>query len=106
MRKLQEFVVSSGVRRIDSDNLVPCHSLPYPYAVFYCHATPAQAYVVPLVGADGTKIKATAVCHKDTSKWDPGHVVFQVLKVKPGTVPVCHFFTVDNMVWAAKNKEN
>ncbi|KAI3967544.1 hypothetical protein MKW92_009244 [Papaver armeniacum] len=108
IRKLQQYVVGSGVRQIHSDNLVPCHSLPYPYAVFYCHSTSAhtaQAYVVPLVGADGTKIKATAICHKDTSKWDPRHVVFQVLKVKPGTIPVCHFFTEDNIIWAAKNKD-
>ncbi|KAI3917387.1 hypothetical protein MKW98_027306 [Papaver atlanticum] len=105
----QQYVVGSGVRQIVSDNLVVCHSLPYPYAVFFCHATSAhtaQASVVPLVGADGTKIKATAVCHKDTSKWDPDHVAFQVLKVKPGTVPICHFLTEDTIVWAGKNKEN
>ncbi|KAI3962070.1 hypothetical protein MKW92_034083 [Papaver armeniacum] len=108
MRKHQ-YVVSSGIRQIISDNLVVCHSLPYLYAVFYCHATSAhtaQAYVVPLVGADGMKIKATVVCHKDTSKWDPDHVAFQVLKVKPGTVPICHFLTEDTIVWVAKNKDN
>ncbi|XP_026431764.1 BURP domain protein RD22-like isoform X2 [Papaver somniferum] len=108
MRK-QQYVVSSGVRQIVSDNLVVCHSLPYLYAVFYCHATSAhtsQAYVVLLVGADGIKIKATVVCHKDTSKWDPDHVAFQVLKVKPGTVPICHFLTEDTIVWVAKNKDN
>ncbi|XP_026441473.1 BURP domain-containing protein 3-like [Papaver somniferum] len=108
--KKQQYVVSSGVRKIVSDNLVACHSLPYPYAVFFCHATSAhttQAYVVPLVGADGTKIKATTVCHKETSKWDPDHVAFQVLKVKPGTiVPICHFLGEDNIVWAGKNEEN
>ncbi|KAI3967533.1 hypothetical protein MKW92_009233 [Papaver armeniacum] len=105
----QPYVVSSGVREIVSDNLVPCHSLPYLYAVFYCHETSAhtaQAYVVPLVGADGMKIKATAVCHQDTSKWDPDHVAFQVFKVKPGTVPICHFLTEDSIVWVAKNKDN
>ncbi|KAI3967534.1 hypothetical protein MKW92_009234 [Papaver armeniacum] len=95
----QQYVVSSGVRQIVSDNLVACHSLPYPYAVFV-------SYVVPLVGADGTKIKATAVCHKDTSKWDPDHVAFQVLKVKPGTInPICHFLTEDNILWMARTKK-
>ncbi|KAI3967535.1 hypothetical protein MKW92_009235 [Papaver armeniacum] len=106
----QQYVVSSGVRQIVSDNLVVCHSLPYPNAVFFCHATSAhttRAYVVPLVGADGTKIKATIICHKDTSEWDPDHVAFQVLKVKPGSInPICHFLTEDNIVWAGKNKEN
>ncbi|KAI3967569.1 hypothetical protein MKW92_009269 [Papaver armeniacum] len=90
----QPYVVSSGVREI---------------VIFYCHETSAhtaQAYVVPLVGADGMKIKATAVCHQDTSKWDPDHVAFQVFKVKPGTVPICHFLTEDSIVWVAKNKDN
>ncbi|KAI3917390.1 hypothetical protein MKW98_027309 [Papaver atlanticum] len=102
----QQYVVSSGVRQIASNNLVACHRLPYPYAVFFCHATSAhttRAYDVPLVGADGTKIKATAVCHKETLKWDPDHVAFQVLKVKPGTVPICHFLPEDNIVWVGKN---
>ncbi|KAI3881023.1 hypothetical protein MKX03_037601 [Papaver bracteatum] len=103
----QQYVVSSGVRQIVSGNLVACHGLPYPYAVFFCHATLAhttRASVVPLIGADGTEVKATAVCHKDTSKWDPDHVAFQVLKVKPGTIiPICHFLTEDNIVWAGKN---
>ncbi|KAI3917385.1 hypothetical protein MKW98_027304 [Papaver atlanticum] len=66
----------------------------------------AQAYVVPLVGVDEMKIKATVVCHKDTSEWDPDHVAFQVLKVKPGTVPICHFLTEDTIIWVAKNKDN
>ncbi|KAI3881024.1 hypothetical protein MKX03_037602 [Papaver bracteatum] len=99
----QQYVVSSGVRQIVSDNLVACHSLPYPYAVFFCHATLAhttRGYMVPLVGADGSEIKATAVCHNDTTKWDPNHVAFQVLNVKPGTIPICHFLTEDNIVWA------
>ncbi|RZC86448.1 hypothetical protein C5167_030531 [Papaver somniferum] len=105
MRK-QQYVVSSGVRKIVSDKLVACHILPYPYAVFFCHATSAhttRAYDVPLVGTDGTKINATAVCHQDTSKWDPDHVAFQVLKVKPGTVQICHFLSGDNFVWVGKN---
>ncbi|KAI3917389.1 hypothetical protein MKW98_027308 [Papaver atlanticum] len=107
MRK-QQYVVSSRIRQIVSDNLVACHSLPYPYAVFFCHATLAhttRAYVVPLIGADGSEIIATAVCHNDTTKWDPDDVAFQVLNVKPGTIPICHFLTEDNIVWAGKNEE-
>ncbi|KAI3908471.1 hypothetical protein MKX01_009273 [Papaver californicum] len=91
----QQYVVRSGLRPIVSDNLI---------VFLLSHTT--RAYVVPLVGADGTKIKAAAVCHKDTTKWDPDHVAFQVLKVKPGAVPICHFLTEDNIVWVAKNKDN
>ncbi|KAI3917186.1 hypothetical protein MKW92_013463 [Papaver armeniacum] len=107
--KKQQYVVRSGVKQIDSDYSVVCHSLPYLYAVFYCHAKTAhttRTYVVPLVGVDGTKVSAVAICHKDTSKWNPGHVAFQVLKVKPGGVPICHFLTEDNIVWVAKNSGN
>ncbi|XP_062113882.1 BURP domain protein RD22 [Humulus lupulus] len=79
---------------------VVCHKQNYPFAVFYCHASQAtEAYMVSLEGSDGTKAKAVAACHKDTSEWNPKHLAFQVLKVKPGTVPVCHFLPEDHIVW-------
>ncbi|MQL81205.1 hypothetical protein Taro_013683 [Colocasia esculenta] len=83
---------------------VTCHAQSYPYAVFYCHATPAatKAYVVPLAGEDGSQVTAVAVCHADTSAWNPRHLAFQVLKVKPGAVSVCHFLTQDHIVWAPR----
>ncbi|CAK9182712.1 unnamed protein product [Ilex paraguariensis] len=50
-------------------------------------------------GADGIKAKAVAVCHTDTSAWNPKHLAFQVLKVNQGTVPICHFLPEDHIVW-------
>ncbi|KAF2285797.1 hypothetical protein GH714_007828 [Hevea brasiliensis] len=52
-----------------------------------------QGYVmkVPMVGDDGSKAKAIVVCHTDTSAWSPKHYAFQVLEVKPGGPPICHF---------------
>ncbi|KAD5508205.1 hypothetical protein E3N88_15908 [Mikania micrantha] len=50
-------------------------------------------------GEDGTKVKAVAVCHTDTGKWNPKHLAFRVLNVKPGTTPVCHFLPEDHVVW-------
>lgn len=81
---------------------VVCHHLSFPYALFYCHSikTATKVYAVPLVGEDGSKITAIAVCHVDTSAWDPRHVAFQFVKVKPGTVPICHFLQQDTIVWA------
>ena len=80
-----------------------CHGQNYPYAVFHCHASHAtKAYLVPMVGADGTKVKAVAACHIDSSKWNPRHLAFQVLKVKPGMVPICHFLPEDHIVWTSK----
>ncbi|KAM0005498.1 putative BURP domain-containing protein [Helianthus debilis subsp. tardiflorus] len=52
-----------------------------------------------MISADGKKMNAAAVCHIDTSKWNPKHLAFQVLKVKPGTVPVCHFLPEDHVAW-------
>ncbi|KAH7849125.1 hypothetical protein Vadar_013336 [Vaccinium darrowii] len=93
--KLQEYRVS-GVKKMGGGECVVCHKLKYAYAVFYCHKiTATKAYVVSLVGLDGTKAKAVAVCHTNTSGWNPKHLAFHVLKVKPGTVPICHILSED-----------
>lgn len=98
--QMQTYTIIAGVKKVKGDESVVCHKQNYPYAVFYCHSThTTRAYVVPLKGADGTIAKALAICHTDTSKWNPKHLAFQVLKVKPGTVPVCHFLPQDHIVW-------
>uniref|UniRef100_A0A368UJD5 BURP domain-containing protein n=1 Tax=Glycine max TaxID=3847 RepID=A0A368UJD5_SOYBN len=56
-------------------------------------------YEVMVEGENGGRVQAAAICHMDTSKWDRDHVSFRVLKVEPGTSPVCHFFPPDNLVW-------
>ncbi|KAB2623087.1 dehydration-responsive protein RD22-like [Pyrus ussuriensis x Pyrus communis] len=94
-----------SVKKLAGDKAVVCHKQNYPYAVFYCHATkPTRAYVVPLRSSDGVKAKAVAICHVDTSEWDPQHLAFQVLKVKPGTIPICHFLPSDHVVWVPTPK--
>ncbi|KAM7490108.1 hypothetical protein LguiA_033029 [Lonicera macranthoides] len=66
----------------------------------YTYYRRSRAEDVSLVGDDGTKVEAVAVCHEDTSTWNPNHLAFQVLKVKPGSVPVCNFLLEDTIVWA------
>ncbi|GLT25420.1 hypothetical protein SLA2020_005500 [Shorea laevis] len=101
--QMQEYTIEADVKKTEGDKAVVCHKQNYAYAVFYCHESETtRAYMVPLKGADGTKVKAVAVCHTDTSKWNPKHLAFQVLKVKPGTVPVCHFLPQDHIVWVPK----
>ncbi len=98
----QEYEFGVGMKKI-ADKAVVCHEVYYPYAVFYCHAfAKTRTYMIPLVGADGSKTKAMATCHLDTSAWHPKHVAFKVLNVKPGTVPVCHFIHSNDMVWIPK----
>ncbi|MQM00591.1 hypothetical protein Taro_033328 [Colocasia esculenta] len=102
-KKRQFYTVApSGVQRLSTGGkLAACHAEPYPYAVFYCHAaaTAIRAYMVSLVGEDGGRATAVAVCHTNTSGWHPKHLAFLVLKVKPGAVPVCHFLPQDNVIW-------
>lgn len=79
---------------------VVCHKVTYPYAVYFCHEIPAtRSYSISLVSADGLKVNALAVCHVDTSGWDPDFLAFKILKVKPGVVPICHFLVKDTIVW-------
>ncbi|XP_040930596.1 polygalacturonase non-catalytic subunit AroGP2 [Gossypium hirsutum] len=97
------FTISRGMQNMGEHELV-CHKMEYPGAVFLCHAlNKTGVYKVPLVGRDGTKANALAVCHKDTSGWNPKHMAFQILKVKPGTVPICHFLFRDTLVWVSNS---
>lgn len=105
--QMQKYTIL-GAKKMGNNNngkSVVCHKQNYAYAVFYCHKTETtESYMVSLVGtADGTKAKAVAVCHKDTSAWNPKHLAFKVLKVTPGSVPVCHFLPQDHIVWVPKN---
>lgn len=93
------------VKKMPSEkSVVACHKQEYAYAVFYCHKTDtAVVYMTRLVAGDGSKAEAMAVCHQDTAAWNPKHLAFQVLKVKPGSVPVCHFLPKDHIVWVPKH---
>ncbi|XP_011081829.1 BURP domain protein RD22 [Sesamum indicum] len=96
----KEYHIVEVNRRPSTKAAVVCHRQEYAYAVFYCHETDTTvAYKVEMVAADGSKAEAVAVCHRDTAAWNPKHLAFQVLKVKPGTVPVCHFLPEDHIVW-------
>ncbi|KAK4378360.1 hypothetical protein RND71_000222 [Anisodus tanguticus] len=98
---LQNYTILQKPKEILVPKLVACHTLPYPYAVFYCHMQKGEnkLFKILLVGENGDRIEAAAICHMDTKEWNHDHVAFRVLKVQPGSSPVCHFFPVDNLVW-------
>ncbi|XP_058724749.1 BURP domain-containing protein 5-like isoform X1 [Vicia villosa] len=100
----QYTVITQGVKRLGENNkAVVCHKQNYPYAVFFCHTTDTtKIYSVPLEGVDGSRVKAIAVCHGDTSQWNPKHFAFLELKVKVGTAPICHLLPQDHVAWIAK----
>ncbi|KDP22142.1 hypothetical protein JCGZ_25973 [Jatropha curcas] len=97
--KEQNYRVLNGIKMLGEEQIV-CHKEKYAYVVFYCHTLKAtEVYMVPLLGANGRKAKALVICHKDTSAWDPNHIAFQLLKVKPGGPSICHFLYSDTFVW-------
>ncbi|XP_050941242.1 BURP domain-containing protein 5-like [Cucumis melo] len=83
--------VSTVVEKSKVNNLL-CHKETYPYAVFYCHSNRGtRVYEVGFIDKDGKRANVLAVCHNDTSGWDPKHFAFKYLKVKPGGATICHF---------------
>ncbi|KAL9141562.1 hypothetical protein ABFS82_14G113100 [Erythranthe guttata] len=99
---LQNYTITEIVtEQTVGKTVVACHTLPYPYAVFYCHGQVSdnKIYKVLLAGEDGGRVAAAAICHLDTSQWNADHVAFRVLRTVPGDSPVCHFFPPDNLVW-------
>ncbi|KEH19228.1 putative BURP domain-containing protein [Medicago truncatula] len=81
------------------DKAVMCHRLNFKDMVFYCHQVNATTvYMVLLVASDGTKAKALTICHHDTRGMNPD-VLYELLKVKPGTIPICHFVGNKAIAW-------
>ncbi|GLJ15566.1 hypothetical protein SUGI_0255790 [Cryptomeria japonica] len=78
-----------------------CHSIKYAYAVYYCHDLQGTKVArVWVKGEDaGSTVEPVTICHTDTSNWNPKHMAFQVLNVKPGAATICHFIPENNFVW-------
>ena len=97
----QNYTFLEPPKKIAAPRLVACHTMPYPYAVYYCHYQEGDNNVlkIALEGDNGDLVEALAICHMDTSQWSPSHPSFRVLNIQPGSVPVCHFFPSDDLVW-------
>ncbi|KAL3538955.1 hypothetical protein ACH5RR_002321 [Cinchona calisaya] len=97
---IRDYTIVQVERQISAPKMVACHTMPYPYTIFYCHYQESESriYRISLSGENGERVEAIAVCHMDTSNWPPNHISFQVLGTKPGLSPVCHFFPADNFV--------
>ncbi|KAL5704573.1 hypothetical protein ACHQM5_022981 [Ranunculus cassubicifolius] len=99
--RLQIYTILSITKDLSAGKMVACHTMPYPYTIFYCHhqKSKSKVFKVSVISEFSEKVEAVVVCHMDTSAWDPDHVSFRVLKIKPGTDPVCHFFPEDHLAW-------
>ncbi|XP_071726148.1 BURP domain-containing protein BNM2A-like [Rutidosis leptorrhynchoides] len=98
---LQEYTFLKEPLEIHTSDIVACHTMAYPYAVFYCHSQKGynRVFEISLGGENGNRVDAIAVCHMNTTMWDADHVAFRVLGGHPGSSPVCHFLPTDNVVW-------
>jgi len=98
---LQNYTVIGEPEEVKAPRQVACHTIQYPYAVFYCHSqlTENKVFMVSLAGEKGDRVEAVAFCHFDTSEWNREHVSFRVLGVKPGLSEVCHFFPEDHLIY-------
>lgn len=100
----QKYTLVEKPLEVNTSKVIACHTMAYPYRVYYCHGHKGhmtKLFKVALGGENKEKIEAVAVCHMDTSKWDPDHVSFRILGVSRGSSPVCHIIPVDNVVWFA-----
>ncbi|KVI01978.1 BURP domain-containing protein [Cynara cardunculus var. scolymus] len=98
----QRYTFMEKPMEIYAPKMMACHTMAYPYLVYYCHGQKGhfnRVFKIALRGENGERVEGVGICHMDTSTWDPDHVAFQVLGGQPGSSPVCHFLPVDNLVW-------
>ncbi|KAJ4749701.1 BURP domain-containing protein [Rhynchospora pubera] len=87
----------------DHTKLIICHPSPCAQAVHYCHTnTKYKGYVIPLMGSDGSTVNALTICHHDYMNFNPGF--FEVLKMEPGSQPICHFLPENHIVWVRSDQ--
>ncbi|CAL5205584.1 unnamed protein product [Lathyrus oleraceus] len=98
---LQNYTVLDISKDIYAPKWVACHPRPYPYALYYCHYLDigSKIFKVLLKGEYGDIMNALGICHLDTSAMNPNHFIFDLLGMKPGEGPLCHFFPVKHVLW-------
>ncbi|XP_042477258.1 polygalacturonase-1 non-catalytic subunit beta-like [Macadamia integrifolia] len=76
-----------------------CHSLPFPFQVYYCHVLQkVKIYDVDIYAREKVNHMIMA-CHYDTSTWNPNHLAFKLLGFGPGLIEVCHWMNENGVVW-------
>ncbi|RLN13101.1 BURP domain-containing protein 10-like [Panicum miliaceum] len=94
----------------EASNTVTCHSMSFPFSLFYCHAVNSTSIykvtlhkdgdgVVPAMPRMPVVVQALAVCHVNTSGFDPTLNYRMKLGLKPGEASVCHFLTRGDVIW-------
>ncbi|KZV48469.1 BURP domain-containing protein 16-like [Dorcoceras hygrometricum] len=95
-------VMIKNIKKFNSDRIVACHEVFLPFAAYFCHSLPStNLYSVDLVETKtGAPVNSlVAICHMDTSPFPANHVVFKILKLRPGQGEACHWFTQIDLAW-------
>ncbi|XP_059064436.1 BURP domain protein RD22-like [Cryptomeria japonica] len=102
---LQQYSLASiSFESKPTSRFVACHPIGYPYLVYFCHQIKdTRMFQLSFKSDEGNIAEMVAVCHEDTSEWNPEHVSFKMLHVKPGGEAICHFMTEDEILWIAAN---
>lgn len=94
-----------GIVKVPSSDMIACHLLMYPYAVYYCHhPKPVNSvYKTSLKGEDGTLLDNAMInCHMNTKDFSPNILGFKILGLAPGS-PLCHFLPAEDYIWVKAN---
>lgn len=97
----------SYFKKLNTDKIVACHEVFLPFAAYFCHSlSSTNLYSVDLVEPKtGAPVNTLlAICHMDTSPFPANHVVFKILKLKPGQGEACHWFTQIDLAWILDTK--
>ncbi|KAL9237556.1 hypothetical protein vseg_012089 [Gypsophila vaccaria] len=106
---LQNYTIVDNPKRVLSPKMIACHTTRYPYLVYICHYFVGDNQVFKVkIRSEETQIEleAIATCHMDTSQWSPDQPFLKAYGIKPGSIPVCHFFPTDNVVWVGVTDDN
>lgn len=81
--------------------IIICHNVNFASQVYYCHSVTKTKVVLATLRlkANGSTIKASAVCQIDTMLWDSSHPAFAALWIPRGS-EVCHFLVDNDVLFA------
>ncbi|CAI8600271.1 unnamed protein product [Vicia faba] len=99
--RLQNYIILDISTDIYSPKWVTCHPRPYLYGLYYFHYLDIRSKIfkVLLKGEDGDIMNALVIFHLDTSDMNPNHFIFDLLGMKHGDAPLCHFSSVKHLLW-------
>ncbi|GLJ14522.1 hypothetical protein SUGI_0234990 [Cryptomeria japonica] len=106
-KKLSKRVVTvKGAKLLAPSSIkhVACHSMLFPFKVYYCHYVKStNMYLVALKDEkSGIEQNVVAECHMDTKPYPAESLALLDLKLKPGEGEFCHWVPSDTLLFIEK----